>query len=162
RAARTASSTSACGIATESSWQCAAPVATSRRPTAKRPSTLSVTPPPRPKSSSKLSPPRTKRPRTKRPRTKRTKSNTGCPPLGRVRSHPFSAVAARDGPLRAATASKEAVVMKKALIGLIVLLVVGVAVAYWQGWFKIEKTQTDEGKPGLHVTLDKEKFTKDK
>jgi hypothetical protein len=52
--------------------------------------------------------------------------------------------------------------MKKALIGLAVLLVVGVAVAYWQGWFKIEKTQTDEGKPGLQVTVDKEKFKQDK
>ena len=52
--------------------------------------------------------------------------------------------------------------MKKALSGLVVLLVVGVAVAYWQGWIKLEKTQTDEGKTRLHVSVDKDKFKQDK
>lgn len=52
--------------------------------------------------------------------------------------------------------------MKKALFGLIVLLVVGVAVAYWQGWIKFQKTETDEGKPRLQITVDKEKFQQDK
>jgi DNA anti-recombination protein RmuC len=69
---------------------------------------------------------------------------------------------ARGGPPRATPALKEAVAMKKTLIALAVLLVLGVAVGFWQGWFKFEKTQTDEGKPAFQVSVDKDKFKQDK
>jgi hypothetical protein len=55
--------------------------------------------------------------------------------------------------------------MKKVLIAAIaagVLVVAFVVVAWWQGWFKIEKTKTDDGQTHVGVSLNKEKFQQDR
>jgi ERCC4-type nuclease len=52
--------------------------------------------------------------------------------------------------------------MKKVLIAAGVLVVAFVVVAWWQGWFKIEKTKTDDGQTHVGVKLNKEKFQQDR
>jgi hypothetical protein len=52
--------------------------------------------------------------------------------------------------------------MKNLLIGVVLILVVVAGVAYWQGWFKFEKTIDTAGKTHIGVTVDKEKFKKSK
>jgi hypothetical protein len=52
--------------------------------------------------------------------------------------------------------------MKKVLIGAAVLVVAAAAVAYWQGWIKIERTKTDDGKTHVGVAIDTEKYKQDK
>jgi hypothetical protein len=52
--------------------------------------------------------------------------------------------------------------MKGVIIGLVVVLVVLVGVGFWQGWFQVEKTRTDDGKTHLGIVVDKDKFKQDK
>jgi hypothetical protein len=50
----------------------------------------------------------------------------------------------------------------KKLVALIVVLVIaGVAVAFWRGWFAFE-TSKDDGKVHVDLTVNKEKFKQDK
>jgi hypothetical protein len=51
--------------------------------------------------------------------------------------------------------------MKKLLAVLGVLVVAFVAVAWWQEWFKFEKTKTDDGKTHVGIAINKEKFQQD-
>jgi hypothetical protein len=52
--------------------------------------------------------------------------------------------------------------MKKALIAAGVLVVALVAVAWWQGWIKFEKTKTDDGQTHVGVGIDTGKFKQDR
>ena len=51
--------------------------------------------------------------------------------------------------------------MKKLLALIVVLVIAGVAVAFWRGWFTFE-TSKDDGKVHVDLTVDKEKFKEDK
>jgi len=54
--------------------------------------------------------------------------------------------------------------MKKLLTVIVILLVLagaGVGVAFWQGWLTLE-TKKDDGKVHVDLTVNKEKFKKDK
>jgi hypothetical protein len=52
--------------------------------------------------------------------------------------------------------------MKGFLVGLVIVAALVVGIGLYQGWFKFEKTQTDDGKIHVGVGVDKEKFKQDK
>jgi hypothetical protein len=52
--------------------------------------------------------------------------------------------------------------MKKVLFAVGVLVVAFVVVAWWQEWFKFEKSKTDDGKAHVGIAINKEKFQQDR
>jgi hypothetical protein len=52
--------------------------------------------------------------------------------------------------------------MKKVLVAAVVLVVALVGVAWWQGWFKFEKSKDEEGKTHVGVAINPEKFKADR
>ena len=52
--------------------------------------------------------------------------------------------------------------MKKVLIAAGVVVVALVGVAWWQGWFKFEKSETEGGQTHVGIAVNKEKFQQDR
>ena len=51
--------------------------------------------------------------------------------------------------------------MGKVLLVLVLIAVCVVGLAYYMGWFTVSKTSGEDGKSGVNVTIEKEKFQSD-
>jgi len=66
-----------------------------------------------------------------------------------------------DLPVATLVRQQEVTAVKKLLALIVVLVIAGVAVAFWRGWFTFE-TSKDDGKVHVDLTVDKEKFKEDR
>jgi hypothetical protein len=58
-------------------------------------------------------------------------------------------------------ANQEITPMKNLLVLIVVVVIAGVGIAFWRGWFTFE-TKKEDGKVHIDLTVNKEKFKQDK
>jgi hypothetical protein len=52
--------------------------------------------------------------------------------------------------------------MKNLIIAIVLIAAIVAGLGFWQGWFTVDKSKTDDGKTHLSIGAHKDKFNKDK